>query len=87
MARGVHQGYPLSTLLYIIAAKVLAIFIDADTRIKGLLTGDHEMKIKMKILVITPPFSEEILTASLEYNRFYEKASSSKINFPKIQAL
>ena len=26
--QGVHQGYPLSLLLFIIAAKVLAIFID-----------------------------------------------------------
>ena len=33
--QGVHHGYPLWMLLHIISAKVLSIFIDADTRIKG----------------------------------------------------
>ena len=32
-------------LLCIIVAEVLAIFIDADTRIKGMQIGDHEIKI------------------------------------------
>ena len=32
-------------LLCIIVAEVLAIFIDADTRIKGIQIGDHEIKI------------------------------------------
>ena len=36
--QGFHQGCPLSVLLYIIVADVLAIFIDANTRIKGIHT-------------------------------------------------
>ena len=32
-------------LLYIIAAEVLANFIDADKRIQGIQIGDHEIKI------------------------------------------
>ena len=43
--RGVTQGYPLSMLLYIIAADILANFIDANKRIKGIQIGDHEIKI------------------------------------------
>ena len=43
--RGVRQGCPLSMLLYIIAAEVLAIFIIADTRVKGVQIGTHEIKI------------------------------------------
>ena len=35
---------PILILLYIAVAEVLAIFIDADTRIKGVETGDHETK-------------------------------------------
>ena len=31
-------------LLYITVTEVLAIFIDADTRIKGVQIGDHEIK-------------------------------------------
>ena len=34
-------------------AEVPAIFTDADTRIKGVQIGDHE--IKQKILLIKPP--------------------------------
>ena len=35
------QGCPLSMLLWIIAVEVLAIFIDADTRIKGIPIKDR----------------------------------------------
>ena len=41
-------------LLYITLAKVAAIFIDADTRIKEVQIGNHE--IKQKILPMIPPF-------------------------------
>ena len=36
LIQGFHQGCPLSVLLCVIAAEVLAIFIDVDTRIKVL---------------------------------------------------
>ena len=41
----VHQGCLLSMLLYNIVAEVLANFINADKRIKGIQIGDHEIKI------------------------------------------
>ena len=41
----VRQGCLLSMLLYIIVAEVLANFINADKRIKGIQIGDHEIKI------------------------------------------
>ena len=41
-------------LLYITLTKVAAIFIDADTRIKEVQIGNHE--IKQKILPMIPPF-------------------------------
>ena len=44
LIQGFHQGCPLSMLLCIILAEVLAIFIDADTRIQGIQMGDHEIK-------------------------------------------
>ena len=31
-------------LLYVTVAKVLSIFTDADTRIKGVQIGDHKIK-------------------------------------------
>ena len=41
----VFQGGLLSILLYNIVAEVLASFINADKRIKGIQIGDHEIKI------------------------------------------
>ena len=41
----VRQGCLLSMLLYIIVAEVLANFINANKRIKGIQIGDHEIKI------------------------------------------
>ena len=38
-----HQSCPLSMLLYIIVAEVLSVSINADTRIKGIQIGDHEI--------------------------------------------
>ena len=43
--QGVRQGCPLSSVLYIRAAEVLANSIDADKRIKGVQIGDHEIKL------------------------------------------
>ena len=41
----VNQGCLPSMLLYNIVAAVLANFINADKRIKGIQIGDHEIKI------------------------------------------
>ena len=41
----VCQGCLLSMLLHNIVAEVLANFINADKRIKGIQMGDHEIKI------------------------------------------
>ena len=86
--RGVRQGCPLSMLLYIIAAEVLAIFIIADTRVKGVQIGTHEIKI-INFADDTTIFLRDIdcLTRIQAILNLYEKASSSKINLSKSQAL
>ena len=70
------------------AAEVLANFIDADKRMKGVKIGDHEMKLVN--------FADDIaifLGDIAFFNRIqvilklYEEDSSSKINFSKRQAL
>ena len=45
LMQGAHQGCPLSLVLCIMAAEVLANFIDADKRMKGVQIGDHEIKL------------------------------------------
>ena len=61
LIQGFHQGCPLSIFLCIIVAEVLAIFIDADTRIKGIQIGDHEIEIVN--FADDTTFSSETLTA------------------------
>ena len=86
--QGVHQECLLSLVLYIIAAEMLANFIDADKRIK---------RIQMRNQQINLVNFSDGMTIFLGYitylNRIqvilklYKETSSSKINFSKIQAL
>ena len=84
--RSVSQGCRLSVLLYII--EVLAIFIIADTIVKGVQIGTHEIKI-VNFPDDTTIFLRDIecLTRIQAILNLYEKASSSKINLSKSQAL
>lgn len=41
----IFKDFPLSILLRLIVVEALQIFIDADTKIKGMQTGDHEIRI------------------------------------------
>ena len=43
--QGVRQECPLSMVLYITVAYVLANFINANKRIKEIQIGDHEIKL------------------------------------------
>ena len=72
-------------LLCITAAKVLAIFIDAHTRIKGIQIGDHKIKI-VDFVNDTPTFLRDFsyFTKVIFLKKLYEKTSSSRINFSKI---
>ena len=84
LIQGFHQGCPLSMLLWIIVAEVLAIFIDADTRIKGIQIGDHEIKI-VNFAYDTTIFLRDFscLTKIELILELSQKSSSSKINFQK----
>ena len=75
-------------LLCIIVAEVLAIFIDADTRIKGIQIGDHEIKI-VNFADDTTIFLRDFscLTKIELILELPQKASRSKINFSKSQTL
>ena len=86
--QSVRHGCPLSLVSYIMAAEVLANFIDADKRMKGVQIGDHEIKLVN--------FADDItifLGDSTCFNRIqvilklYEEDSSPKIKFPKSQVL
>ena len=88
LIRGVRQGCSLSMLLYIIVAEVLANFIIAKTRVKGVQIGHQEIKI-VNFADDTTIFLRDIdcLNRIQTILELYEKASSSKINLSKSQAL
>ena len=77
------RGAFFSMLLYIIAAEVLASFIDANKRIKGIPIGEHENKI-VNFADCNTIFLRDIITCLnriQEILNLSEDASSSKINF------
>ena len=88
LIQGFNQGSPLSLLLCIIVTEVLAISIDADTKIKGTQIGVHETKIANfadDTSIFLRDFScliKIVLILKLSQN-----VSSSKINFSKSQTL
>ena len=88
LTRGVCQVHLFSMLLFITVTEVLASFINANKRIKGIQIGDHEIKI-VNFADDTTIFLRDItclnwMQVILELN---QDASSSKINFLKRQAL
>ena len=87
LMRNVCQGCLFSTLLYIIAAEVLASFINANKRIKRIQIGDHEIKI-INFADDTTIFLKDInyLDRIQVILKLDEDASSSKINFSKSRA-
>ena len=83
-----HQDFQLSMLLWIIVTEVLAIFIDADMRVKDIQIGDHEIKI-VNFANDTTIFLRDFscLTKVEWILKLSQKTSSSKINFSKSQTL
>ena len=75
-------------LSYIIAAEVLASFINANKRIKVIQIGDHEIK-RVNFADGTNIFLRDITCLDRIHVtlKLYEDASSSKINFSKVKPL
>ena len=78
----------LSLVLYITAAEVLANFINADKRIKGIQIGDHQIKSVNFVDDITIFLGDITYLNRMQVAlKLFEKASSRKINLPRSQAL
>ena len=73
--------------LYITAAEVLAIFIDANKRIQGIQIGDQEIKL-VNLADDISIFLRDIIYLNRigVISKLYEDACSIKINFWKSHA-
>ena len=80
LMQGVHQGCPLS--------EVLANFIDAEKRMRGVQIGDHEIKLVNFADNITIFLGDIACLNRIQVIlKLYEEDSNSKINFSKSQFL
>ena len=85
MGRGVRQGCPLSPYLFILAAEVLAISIRNNPKIKGIVIGKKEYKIKQfaddsQTMSI---FDLDSINATIKNFLDFGKVSGSTINYEK----
>ena len=86
--QGVRQGCPLSLVLYIMVAEVLANFIDADKRMKGVQIADHKIKLVNFPDDITIFLGDITCLNKIQVIlKLYEEDSSSKTNFSKKSSL
>ena len=91
LSRGVRQGCPLSALLYVLVAEVLACSIRASPRIRGLpLPTDPGQQVVISqyaddtSIVCT---TNEAITATFEVYDLYESASGARLNATKSKGL
>ena len=86
LTREVYQGCLFSMLLYIIGSEVLASFINANKRVKGIQIDDHEIQV-VNFVDDTTIFLRGItcLDRIQVILKLFEDASRSKINFSKSQ--
>ena len=91
LSRGVRQGCPLSPLLYVLVAEVLACNIRANPRIKGLcLPGQSDAISPISqyaddtSLIVC---SDDAISACFNVYDVYERGSGSRLNLSKSKGL
>ena len=88
LERGVRQGCPLSAMLYIVTAEILALTIRANNKIVGISVDGTEFKLSQYADDTTLMLSgEESLDALINTLCQYEQASGAKVHPGKCAGL
>lgn len=89
LERGTRQGCPLSALLYVLVAEVLAINIRKETKIKGIILPDGtEHKLAQFADDNTVTLSDvQSIESLFSLIRVYESASGARVNQEKTEGL
>ena len=87
--RGVRQGCPLSSYLFILAAEVLAKTVRNNKNIRGFSLGNDEVKVSQYAddATLTLDGSEKSLTPAIQILDDFGKISGLKLNDSKTEAL
>ena len=88
LERGIRQGDPLSTYLFIVAVEILAIAVRTNNSIRGISIGDQDYKLVQYADDTTGILKdEESLKVFLDVLKSYEKVSGLKINISKSECM
>ena len=88
LTRSIRQGCPISALLFLLVAEVLAINIRSDNNIKGIKINDVELKLSL-MADDTTLFLADIDSLTLSIHKFieFEKCSGLKLNLNKTEII
>ena len=86
MNRGIRQGCPISTLLFILVAEIIAISIRSEKNIKGITINEEEFKI-IQLAKDTTFFLKNIKSWVLAIDLFkkFGEFSGLKLNIEKTE--
>ena len=87
LSRGVRQSCPLSPLLYVLVAEVLACSIRADPRIKGFVSPGRLTPSPISQYADDTSLIVGSIRACFEVYDAYERGSGSKLNLSKSKGL
>ena len=88
LSRSIRQGCPISALLFLLVAEILAIQIRSDKTIKGIRIIDEEIKIGL-MADDTTLFLADLNSLNVAINLFkdFEKNSGLKLNLDKTEII
>ena len=88
LSRSIRQGCPISAMLFLLVAEILAIHIRQNKKISGIQIGDLEIKINLMADDTTLFLSDiKSLTKAISTFQEFEKISGLRLNLNKTEII